>query len=1055
MGEPVINSDRQQETARAFHSNIFSIAAGADFLNVFVRNLMCGKIVPSFKPETNLSLLGDATIYVPNRRSARALAATFLETCDGQATILPKIRMLGDVDDQDFGLHGDTENFADLPNQIGALERKLELALLIEGWIEAMSAETRRLFEDEEIFIPSSRADAIQLAESLCQLLNQITQEEIPWNTIQEIIPDRHNEWWRLTASFLQIVMEQWPQHLEQKNLVDPMYRHQRLLELRTEKYLAQGSKGPVIVAGSTGSVPSTQRLLQAISKLENGAIVLPGLDFNLSSEELQQLISSRAIDDPAIETHGQFGLARLVTSLGVERDNIIELTEARSHPSLKAEMISLALSSAQFTANWRDKTDGVDVDRLAQAFSTTAIVEAVNERQEAQAIAIAMREVLEEPEKTAALVTPDRKLARRVAAELGRFNINIDDTAGTPLQNTASTMFLRKLAELCFGECNSVTIASVLKDPLCLAGMKRKDAEKIFSYFEVVLLRGVIQTPVPGNFEAALTKTKAALASASHVSHVIARIDEGEWQELFSMAQVLDEILLPIVDISSCTRPCPLSDIMLALITAAEKLTTDEDGSIGLLAGIGGSELKQLVDDICLTPAGSYSLSVKDFPPVFDALLAPHAARPRYSTHPRLHIMGPLEVRLLDYDRIILGGLNEGTWPQTTRNDPFLNRIMRTELNMASPERRTGLSAHDFEQLINKREVILSRAQRVDKAPSVASRWLQRLTALLGDGLTQQMVLHGNYYLDMAIRIDEMEMRLPRASRPCPTPPVEVRPTSLAVTDIETWIRDPYALYAKHVLKLTPIPPLEREADALLRGTLYHDILHEYVSVRNAHDNANNLKTLLEIASRKIETENLSADLETIWKLRFGEIAEAFINWEENYLLLANVTETFCETKGSIKLADGNFKLRARADRIDKSADGLINVVDYKTGINPSIPQARTLSPQLSLEGAIARQNGFSDAGGGTLNDLIYLRLRRGKVLKQDTVSNDEHTADSLAQDALNNLLSMITAYSDPRQGYLSRRAPFREGNISGEYDHLARTREWAFGEDGDDGDE
>lgn len=296
---------------------------------------------------------------------------------------------------------------------------------------------------------------------------------------------------------------------------------------------------------------------------------------------------------------------------------------------------------------------------------------------------------------------------------------------------------------------------------------------------------------------------------------------------------------------------------------------------------------------------------------------------------------------------------------------------------------------------------------------------------------------------------IDNTNKRLLRATRPCPTPPVDMRPNSLAVTDIETWIRDPYALYAKRILKLSPLPPLEREADALLRGTLYHDILHQYVSVNSSE---RGLETLTEIANTKIEKEKLSSDLEKIWKLRFAEIAQGFVEWEDKYINKNVITETFTEIAGSIELANGDFRLRARADRIDTTETGAVNIIDYKTGLNPSIAQARTLSPQLSLEAAIAKEGGYSELGETEINKLLYLRLRRGKGFKQDSVSNSEHPAGDLIENALNNLLSMIAAYSNPEQGYLSRRAPFREGEVSGDYDHLARTREWAFGEEEDE---
>ncbi len=1025
---------------------------------MLVENLIHGKLLPEFLPVNDPQILSTATIFVPNRRAARELATTFLRAGHQDASILPAIRMLGDVDDEEFGLGTGSEDQRDLDETIHPRERQLELAHLIEHWVSSLTTETRALLDDEDITIPASKTDAIGLADDLSRLLDQITLEEVPWSAIGKIIPQDHDwaEWWRLTATFLKIVMENWPAHLEARGLMDPAQRQAALLDRRASRYEKQGSKGPVIIAGSTGSVPATQRLLKAVAALDNGVIVLPGMDKHMAIKQWQRLSVSYTQGDPSLETHPQFGLAQLVAKLGLERDNITELSGISGALEERTRIVSLALAPAETTADWYDSAQGFDAVKLSAALSGVGIVEAPGEQQEALAIAIAMREVLEQPGKTAALVTPDRNLARRVSAELQRFGVEVDDTGGTPLKITPAAQFLRNLIDVCFGDSGNVALASLIKNPFCLAGSSPVDARRHAGNFEIVSLRGVIHSPEPGFFETFLKQRREALSSAHHVLNAVRLVGDDDWEGLLIHAARIDKILEPL---ASLKQPQTLATMFGKLGEAAQALASDEAGDIALLNGLGGAELLALFEDFAITGAGLHQIAPEIFPRVFDALVGEQLVRPQYAANPRLHIFGPLEVRLLQHDRVILAGLNEGTWPQLAKNDAFLNRAMRQELGMASPERRTGLAAHDFQQLMGKHEVILTRSQRVDKAPTVASRWLQRLSALAGKDVTAQMIARGDNLLHLARRIDQLDVPASRAVRPCPAPPVDVRPKSLAVTDIELWVRDPYALYAKRILDLQPLPPLERMPDALLRGTLYHAIVAELIG---KNDNINGADAMLaeacEIARRHIDQENLAPDLANIWYLRFCEIARDFVNWEIKRRAELAIVESHCETRGELPLADSTFKLRATADRIDRLQDGSLIVLDYKTGIRPSLSQARLtsppLAPQMALEGAIARAGGFSGIPAGDLNKLAFYRLRRDKSAGEQDLSTSKLSENELADDMLAALGDLVRAFNNPARGYISRLHPFKENEISGDYDHLARTREWSFASEGD-GDE
>lgn len=1048
-----IHSDTNRLAKRP--GNVFTIASGSDFLALLVDAILTGRIFPEFLPERDPQILSTLTIYVPNRRAARELTTCFLDASKNKATFLPKIRVLGDVDDDEFDLETSIELSNALPQSINSLERRIELTKLIQAWVSAMSDETRRFFGDEDIAIPSSQADALYLADDLCILLAQMTQEEVDWKTIREIVPEEHAEWWRLTATFLKIIMEHWPEYLESIGLVDPAQKTALKLKLRAEIFEQKGSEGPVIVAGSTGSIRSTQRLLKAVADLPNGAVVLPGLDLHMSKKEWGSLCEGSLHGSSNLETHPQFGLAQLLLALQTDRENVVELDILSKEKNLCRQIVGQALSAATETGAWFELSKAFNTATLTKALSGISYINATNERQEATAIAVAMREVLETAGKTAALVTPDRNLASRVAVELHRFGIDVDDTGGTPLRNAKPSLFLRQIVKLAFeDQPGNLAITTVLKNTLSTGGFEPNEAMKLARLFELVALRGSIHSPKLGAFHPFLLARRQFLNDATHISAHIRNMSEDRWHELFRYTEQLDIIFSRLADARAADVSMSLSSAISRLFEVAQLLSSDTKGSSSLLDNEGGEELQKLHEDVISTQAGSMEVRLSEFPAVFDALLASGSVRPRFSKNPRLHIFGPLEVRLLNHNRVILAGLNEATWPQATRNDPFLNRIMRQGLGMASPERRTGLAAHDFQQLLGKDEVILSRASRVDKAPTVASRWLQRLFALIGEEQLNHLSARGKWYLDLASHIDEDKPTM-RVKRPCPKPPIDARPTTLPVTAIETWIRDPYALYADRILKLQPLDPLEREPDARLKGTLYHAIMQDYIESDVTQDSEKErLDLLLTIANERIEEEALPTETERVWKSRFQEIATKYISWETEYQSRHHIRESACEIKGTITIGD-DFTLTARADRVDVFENGEINVIDYKTGASPSPKQARNLSPQLALEGLIAQRHGFSDIEEADLFDLVYMRLMQGSKFKAERIADDKkHTIQSIIDNATAELIKLIEGFKDPDQGYISRRAPFLESEMSNDYDHLARTREWSFGEEGD-GDE
>jgi ATP-dependent helicase/nuclease subunit B len=415
---------------------------------------------------------------------------------------------------------------------------------------------------------------------------------------------------------------------------------------------------------------------------------------------------------------------------------------------------------------------------------------------------------------------------------------------------------------------------------------------------------------------------------------------------------------------------------------------------------------------------------------------------RPRRDRHPRLAILGPLEARLQDFDLVILGGLNEGTWPAEAATDPWLSRPMRTEIGLEPPERRIGLAAHDFATLAASRNVLLTRALKDSGAPTVPSRWLLRSLQLAnGLGLNAQLA-SGGELLGWARRIDESEAEL-RAMRPSPKPPLHARPRMLRVTEIETWLRDPYTIYARHVLRLRILDPLDQEPGPAERGTAVHLALERFLTAHPDRLPEGALTRLLDLATAAFREKGASRAVLSLWLPRFARAARWFIDYEQ--ARRAAVQRTVVEVKGSLEIpaANGPFTLVGRADRIDLWPDGSASILDYKTGSVPSDKQIRKLiAPQLPLEAAMLKAGAFADVKPVSVRDLIHVQLK-GEEGNEGRECIAPVDGDAIATEALAKLQGMIREFDRESRGYTSRRMPFMVRD-AGDYDHLARVAEW-----------
>jgi ATP-dependent helicase/nuclease subunit B len=671
-------------------------------------------------------------------------------------------------------------------------------------------------------------------------------------------------------------------------------------------------------------------------------------------------------------------------------------------------------------------------------------MIEAANAEDEALAIAVALREAVEQ-RNSAALVTPDRALARRVRAALARWSIAAEDSAGDALAGTPAGVFARLAADAALGGLAPVTLLALLKHPLLRLGLRQ--VMRAAASLERAILRG----PRPGPGSAGLARALEGFrAQQPHLHPSDPRIDlaDNDLAAAADLVRRLADALAPLESIGRQKRP--LSDIAARHRDMLAALSQEGEREHAF-AGPDGAKLADALDELAMSEAASaLIIAPADYAELLLAILADRVVRPQPQAGARVRILGLLEARLTDSHRVVLGGLVEGAWPPESRTDAWLSRPMRQQLGLDLPERRIGLSAHDFAQMFGAREVILTRAAKVGGAPTSPSRFVQRLAAVAGERRWQAAIARGDVYLQWARSLDRPQS-IARLPRPAPKPPRAARPKRLSVTEIEHWLRDPYTIYAKHVLRLALIDEVDAAPGAAERGTVIHNVLREF-SERFATDLPSDpAGALIEMGKKHFAALENFPEARAFWWPRFQRIAQWLGGWEAGRR--ANFDLIAAEIRGQIEipLADSIFTLSGIADRIERDADGGYVILDYKTGSARTEKQVRTgLAPQLTLEAAMLRRGGFETAtppipAGGSVAALAYVALkggaRAGEFLPIDF---KEGTFDSQADRALDKLSALVRRFDDDDEPYRSLVHPMWKARY-GDYDHLARVKEWS----------
>ncbi len=1038
----------------ASRPNVFTIPASAPFLPVLIEALCAGKLVPGFPASREPLELARATLYLPTRRACRLARDQFLAQLDGDAAVLPRIVPLGDLDEDEIAFaQAATAELAEaalaLPEQIDALERRLLLAELILKW--ANSAEVRGAAG--AALIANTPAAALGLADDLARLMDDMTTRQVSWDRLDTLVPDDLDVYWQLSLRFLKIARVAWPALRDERGAIEAAERRDRLIEAEAKRLA--GSDAPVIAAGSTGSMPATAKLLATIASLPHGAVVLPGLDTDIDETSWQRIAgddNDKTHDGAPAASHAQFALQALLKRMNITRAEVTPL--AAPAPYGREALVSEALRPAATTEHWQisRKQDGFEA-AADQALAGLALIEAANPEEEALAIAVSIREALETPDKTVALVTPDRALARRVLAALARWHIAVDDSGGDSITDTTAGRFARLTAEAALEGLEPVTLLALLKHPLLRLGQPAGAHDKATAALERALLRG--PRPKPGSDALAhALSTFRANRDRLHRSDPRWLIEDDAFDVAAELVGRLGEALAPLERLRG--RNHPLALLAQCHRDAIVALGTDAAGKINTFDGPDGVALLEVLDELIASPsANSLAIAHGDYPEVFQASIGDRVVR-RPETHDvRVRIYGPLEARLQTADRIVLGGLNEATWPPETRSDPWLSRPMRRDLGLDPPERRIGLSAHDFAQALGMPEVILTRAQKLAGAPTVTSRFVQRIAALAGVDRWKKVAARGSQYLDLARALDH-PAQVKAAERPAPTPPIDARPSRLSVTAIEDWLRDPYTIYARYVLRLQPLDAVDTPPGARDRGTIIHGAIGDYTRIFAEAAPAEPLKELERLGEQRFAPLADYPEARAFWWPRYERIASWFAQWDGQRR--DTIASLHAEIRGELSFPVGTrtFTLSAVADRIELRKDGSYAIIDYKTGAARTEKQVRTgLAPQLTLEAAILRDGGFGDLASGSVSEICYVTLKGGDPAgKPNPIDFKEGTPDTQADHALEKLKALAATFENAETPYLSLVHPMWKTHY-GDYDHLARVKEWSLTGGSDEGEQ
>jgi len=1006
---------------------VFTIPADQRFLPALAEGLLAQ--VPRDDP----AALATTTLLLPTRRAARALREAFLTAAGGRALLLPRMRALPGLSVEEADELA-LPALLDLPPAVAPLTRQAVLSRIVlaiprrfggplgpeQAWL--LAGELATLFD--EIAFEEADLDLIETADPVDFAASWLAR-------LDGLVPDKLAVHWQITTKLLQAVVRDWNGWLQAQRLMDLGLARVRALIAQRRALEAAPPREKLIAAGigAGGTIPAATALLRCIASLPNGALVLQGM-----AEPITPSLAEAMRRAPS---HPFAGQLKLLADLGVEPNAPRPWTKADHHgaPADRAVMLARSLRPAEGLDVWTER----DAPRWQAALAGISRLQAAEAQQEAAAIALLLREAMEVPGKRAALITPDRDLARRVAAELARHGITADDSAGAPLADAPAAAFLRLMARMVADGFAPAPLLAVLKHPLCSAGMERSAWLEAVRSLERQSLRG----PRPA---AGLAALRAALPAGD-----------------IALLGLVDALQAGLGDFAALppSPARPPADLLALHLAAAEALATTPDlpGGIRLYAGEEGEALARHLAALAEALREMPPIKPAEWPASFDAMLAgpiapPFRARRDAAAHPRIAILGLLEARLQHFDRVILGALEENIWPQATEPGPWMSRPMRTRFGLPAPEARIGRVAADFfHAAAHAGEVVLSTARKRGGAPSVPTRWLTRLEIFLkGQG---EIKLPASDAARWVTALDEPHQDDKPWSRPAPRPPIDVRPRRLSVSDATQLIADPYAFYAARILRLRALDDLDADIGSREYGTLVHHAMRFFLAgLGTGWPGAATARDLwTQACAEALQKEAVHPGVLAFWGPRMARMGDFVITEEEKLRAQNGLLRCLTEHEGrvTLELAGGDIEILAKADRLDELASGGWRILDYKTGQVPSTTKVTDGgAPQLALEAMILEAGGYATiSADAKATALVYWKLSGGETPGEATelgaASKNALPYADLARTRITALAERMLLGDAP---FESRPHPARD-TPGKQYDHLARIAEWASGDE------
>lgn len=1004
-------------------SRVWTIPPGTDFLRALAETLA---------KETGLGAapdaLADAIIYVPNRRSARVLARALFDAGGGKAILPPDIRTLGDIE-ADEAPSADAAR-SGLPPAMSAARRLGALTHLVQA------------FYAKAYEVTPPAASALAAAQELSRLMEQAAlSETVDWDSLPGLAESAELALhWEQSVRFLGIISQSWPEWLAENGESDPFLRDIAAARIVAERWRTEPPEAPVLIAGSTGATPAGRILMKAAMALPKGLIVLPGLDTH-ADEDARAVIGRSA-------SHPQHILFDTLRDLKVEPVDVAIWpgTDTGGKAEARRRMIHEALAPAEATADWRNtlkqlarSLDTTVEDFAGDALSGLSVIETPDEAVEAETAALILRGIMEQPDATAALVTPDATLARRVSGVLKRWGLDVPPSSGSPLGQTTAGSLIGLCARWVLDPSEPVIMSAVLKHPF-VGGFEGADVLDRF------FLRG-----------ARNWRTLDQLAQSIRTRRDLdpyAGFSDAEQEIAERLALRLAEVFRETEADLSAALPMPGRKIAERIAALAANVSQTPFP----WAGEDGRSATQMMEHVAELADYLAPMAPHAFAELIEADAARRTVSAGVAEHPRLAIWGPLEARLQSASHIILAGLNEDVWPQRPPADAFLPRRFREKLGLGDPEDRVGLSAHDFAQLACAPRVTLLHAGRRNDAPAVASRWVWRLKTLaegaLGEAGKDALTPSADNPLDWAMALrDRGTDSLPTdfSAEPTPRKRPEGWPQRLSVTRVDTLQRDPYAIWAEQVLRLDRIEPMNAPLGPAPRGTAIHKALELFEADGTLKSRESLVSLLVENLSAAGEPEAVLAARRAV----LGQMADWYLGWRAQRHVDGKPK---LEVKGKLafEIAGDPFTLSAMADRIERQPDGSLVIVDFKTGSPPSDKEiAAELSQQMPLQALIAAKGGYEGLPAAPISGLEYVAFKakpEARLVGQSRAL--QATPEELAAKAEEGLLRLIAAYRDNDAAFLSApRVQFVKYDNG--YNRLARRAEWAGDTEEGGGDE